>query len=103
MKILTAGPERLWVTRMEKSPKELNVPKYKHTDIFGDEDSSDEDEEENTWESVKDVKKRKLQRVRVMEQEKIDMALHSHKNPMLSQNELTEWNQHIFVIKRTSF
>ena len=31
---------------MEKSPEELNVPKYTHTDIFGDEDSSDEDEDE---------------------------------------------------------
>ena len=56
-----------------------------HTDVFGEEDSSDE---EITGESVNDVKKRKLQQFRLMEQEKIEIALRSHKNPMLSQKEL---------------
>jgi hypothetical protein len=79
---------------MEKSSGEvLNLWKYTHTDIFGDDDTnhtSGEDEEERTVETGTDGKRRKLQRVRLTEQEKIEIAQYSQKNPLLNQRELIE-------------
>ena len=86
---------------MEKSPdEELNLPKYTSADIFGD--ASDEDEEEHAEETGTDGKKRKLiQRVWLTEQQKIEIAQHSHENPLMNQQELIDWSYRKFDLKKS--
>ncbi len=40
-----------------------------------------------------------MERVRLSEKQKIDIALHSHKNPRMTQQDLIEWSQHQFSLE----
>ncbi len=48
---------------MQKSTEESPNPSVTRSDIFGDDDTSDEDEVENSGERESDRKKRKMKRV----------------------------------------
>ncbi len=74
-----------------------NLPTYQ--ELFG-EDTSDEDGVEHGREqSGTDGKKRKIRRVRLTEKQKIEIAIHSQKNPLLNQKDLIEWSHHEFSLE----
>ena len=73
---------------MHKSTKEApNLP-VTRSDIFGADDTSDEDEAEHSRETENDWTKRvikRITRIRLSELGKIELALYSHKKSLLTQ------------------
>ena len=91
--IFDSGPGTVVSHQNGENDEVLNLPKYTSAEIFGKDDASDEDEEDPAVETESDGKKRKIvERSRHTEQQKFDIAQHSHENPLLSQKELIEWS-----------
>ena len=84
---------------MQKSTEQAPNPPITRSDIFGADDTSDEDVVKHSGEPGTDRKRRKLKRMRLTEQQKIDIALHSHKNPQLTQQDLIAWSKHKFSLQ----
>ncbi len=74
-----------------------------HAEIFGEDDTSDGDQEEHTSRTGTDGKKRKIRRARFTEKEKIEIVFHSQKNPLLSQKDLIEWSERKFDMEKPLF
>ena len=84
---------------MQKSTEQAPNPPITRSDIFGADDTSDEDVVKHSGEPGTDRKKRKIKRTRLTEQQKIDITLHSHKNPQLTQQDLIAWSKHKFSLQ----
>ena len=84
---------------MQKSTQQAPNPPITRSDIFGADDTSDEDVVKHSGEPGTDRKRRKLKRMRLTEQQKIDITLHSHKNPQLTQQDLIAWSKHKFSLQ----
>ena len=84
---------------MQKLTEQAPNPPITRSDIFGADDTSDEDVVKHSGEPGTDRKKRKIKRMRLTQQQKIDIALHSHKNPQLTQQDLIAWSRHKFSLE----
>jgi hypothetical protein len=83
---------------MQKSTEQAPNPPITRSDIFGADDTSDEDVVKHSGEPGTDRKRRKLKCMRLTEQQ-IDIALHSHKNPQLTQQDPIAWSKDKFSLQ----